>query len=631
MVTRPAPSERDKKRFQRALKAHEEGQYNEALQLFNKVRKSWGDDPDIWYLMSLSHGKMGQIKDVARVARNALKMDPNHYGALCSLANAQIALDDMDGALENYKKSLSINPDEPTVLDNYGRTLGALGRYDEAIEHFNTILKRNPDYAPAHASLAKAYNEGGRPQEAFDEYQIALQIDNRLADAHLGIAHLYTGLGELVRGEYHYNEAIRLYPDFTNAYIGLANVHRHRGHFDKALKVCERAEKISPHDPYILASKADTLQRMGNEEGAYKLLSALNEQNQMAPLAVDTFTRICRKFEVCDEAMELLELSIAAPSTDIMEKQMLRYAAGSLLDKQKRYDEAFEYFQSANEGGALAYNAENQRNIIEQVISHFSKEAMTSLPRAKTGSTRPIFILGMPRSGTTLTEQILSCHSDVYGAGELQYMKERTNEIKATQPSLDGMWATRMDKLTEAQMTGFANNYLDDISKLNSEAKHVTDKMPQNFMHIGLINLLFPEARIIHCRRNPLDNGLSIYFQNFLWSQTFANDLTSIGLYYNEYKRLMQHWEQVIDIPMLTVDYEEMIEDSEAMSKKILDFCEIEWQDSVMDFHNSKRAVATASFEQVRQPIYKTSKARWKNYEKHIGPLKDALSDPVTD
>jgi hypothetical protein len=231
----------------------------------------------------------------------------------------------------------------------------------------------------------------------------------------------------------------------------------------------------------------------------------------------------------------------------------------------------------------------------------------------------------MPRSGTSLTEQILSSHPDVYGAGELIFLKQVTAKIGKVEPGNGTYFTEKLGDMTEGELTAYANEYLERIRELNSDARFVTDKMPHNFQLVGMIALLFPGARIIHCARNPLDNGLSIYFQNFIWSHDYATDLAAIGRFYGEYERLMRHWEQVVDNPMLTVQYEDMIDDQEGMTRRLLEFCDLEWNASVMKFHESKRKVATASYDQVRQPLYRTSHARWKNYARHLGPLKQAL------
>ena len=225
----------------------------------------------------------------------------------------------------------------------------------------------------------------------------------------------------------------------------------------------------------------------------------------------------------------------------------------------------------------------------------------------------------MPRSGTTLTEQILASHPEVYGAGELGDIKTISRRLLETgtdlsKPGTDLSidYDSCIDRTDQAKLTELANSYLETLRGLNSEARYVTDKMPHNFQHLGLISLLFPEARVIHCRRNPLDCGLSIYFQHFIWTHDYANDLAKIGEFYTEYERLMRHWEAVIDIPMLTVHYEDMIEDQEDMTRQLLEFCELEWNDAGLNFHSSKRFVAAGSYDQVRQPLQHLV-TRWKN------------------
>ncbi len=627
MINRPAPNEKDKKRFQRAMQMHEEGKHKEAIRLFDKVRQSWGDDADIWYLIGLSHGKLGDIRQAKQTAKKALEMNPAHYGALCNLANAQMLSGEHREALRNYERSLAIKPGEPGVLESYGRALAAVGQNDKAIEHFSKSLEHNPNFAPGHTSLAKAYADEGQPEKAFAEYQKALQLDPSQADAHMGIGRLYTSKGDFSNAERHLQEALRLQSTLTDAYISLYSAHRYQGNYEKALEVIARAQRVEPNNPNLHAAKADILQRKGDIDSAHSLLQVLNKSGPMPPLGIDVFSRVCQKFDNCDDAMNLIETVVEAPRANITDKQTLCYAAGHLQDKLKQYDQAFEWFQAANEMIDISYDIEEQRTQINQLIKTYSKKAMANLPRSRTESRRPIFILGMPRSGTTLTEQILASHANVYGAGELGYIKDITNDAENIQTSTDGSLTIGLNHLDENKMTELANQYLQSISKLDSETPYVTDKMPHNFLRLGLINLLFPEARIIHCRRDPLDNGLSIYFQHFLWTHRYATNLENIGLYYNEYQRLMQHWQQVTDIPVLDVNYEDMIQEPEVAARRILDFCDLEWDDSVMDFHKNKRIVATASIDQVRQPIYSSSIARWKNYASHIEPLKTALSN----
>lgn len=619
------PSDRDKKRFQQAMEALNNGNPKQAVRLFDKVRKTSGNHPDIWYLMGLAHGKLGQLTEVKQVSLRALEMSPNHFGALCNLANALLTFGDEEGALENYAKAMKAKPGDPTVINNYGRALGLLGRREEAIEHFKAILEKNNNYAPAHSSMGRAYAEGGYPEKALKEYNAALALDSRLMDAHMGLGNLYAGLGGLHHAGRHYQAALEAEPRNVDARIGLGSIERYRGHFDKALKILADAEKYTPDTASLLACKADLLERMADYDGANKILTRLKKENRMNALAVSVYSHLCRRFDTCDDAIELLKESVEAPQHNIMEKQMLRFDIGNLLDRLKRYDDAFKWYKEANDTVAIESKIKKDEKYVDDLIGFFNKQAMPSLPRATTGSKRPIFILGMPRSGTSLTEQILAGHPDVHGAGELGDLKAATKAMEASLKKPSENYLQALSGFTADDMNVYAQKYLDAIAALDADAPHVTDKMPHNFLHIGVISLLFPEAKIIHCKRNPLDNALSIYFQNFSWTHDYAINLESIGKFYNQYDRLMKHWESVVDVPIMTVQYEDMVEDKAALSKKLIEFCDLEWNDSILDFHDSKRAIATASYDQVRQPIYKTSRERWRNYEKHIAPLIGAL------
>lgn len=619
------PSEEETKLFQQAMQALNNGRPKEAIRLFEEVQKAGGNHPDIWYLMGLAYGQQGEMAKVRQVSMRCLEVEPNHYGALCNLANTLMYFGDKEGALENYAKAMKAKPGDEMVINNYGRALDLLGRREEAIEHFEGILETNNSYAPAHASLGKAYVAAGYPEKALKKYNEALEIDGRLIDAHIGIGHLYAGLGGLAKAERHFQVAVEAEPRSVDAQLGLVAVTSYVGDFIKALDKLKEAEKHAPNSIDILACKADLLERIGDYDSSYKIVQRLKKENRVNAPAVIVYSHLCQKFDHCDDAIELLKRSLEVPQYNTGQKQTMRFELGKLLDKLKYYDEAFECYKIANGILNIDSKIEADRKYVDQLIGYFSEEALPTMPRANINTKRPIFILGMPRSGTSLTEQILAGHPDVYGAGELADLVSVTKQIGASTKKTCDSYLEALSGFSQADMNRYAQQYLDSVAKLDSEAAHVTDKMPHNFFHIGLISLLFPEAKIIHCRRNPLDNGLSIYFQNFTWTHDYAIKLDRIGHFYNQYDRLIKHWENVIDIPIMTCQYEDMVEDKVAMSKKLIEFCGLEWDEKILDFQDSKRAIATASYDQVRQPMYKTSRERWRNYEKHIQPLIDAL------
>jgi len=621
------PSEKDKQRFKKAMKALEGGKPGDAIKLFAKVRKSWGDDADIGYLEGLAYGKLGDLKSVIRVSERALKLDPNHYGALCNLANAQMGSGASEDALENYARALEINPNAPEVLNNYGRALSLLGRREEAIEQYEKALAVNPRHAPAYCALGKIFTEGGHPKQAIENFKKGLQLDPNLAEAHVGMGVINCGNGGLENAEYHFKEALRIEKNNSSAYIGLANVKRFSGDYEKGLAYLDQAKLIDNDNVAFSGLEVSLLEQKGDKEEAYDIINTLIEDGKMTAQVATVFSSLCRNYDRCDEALKFIDKFIEMPTTDTAEKQALMYAAGGMLDKSARYEEAMSYYKRANESVDISCNREAHTRYHNDIIECFTKTTIKDMPRATTGSSRPIFILGMPRSGTTLTEQILASHADVFGAGELHYIKQQENLIRGVNQAVKTNYCSKIRGLDQKTLTKYANTYLEKINKLDSKSRYVVDKMPNNFIQIGLISMLFPDARVIHCLRNPLDNCLSIYFQSFIWSHDYALDLSDIGFYYNEHDRLMRHWKEVADIPILTVQYEDMLQDQESMSRKLLEFCDLEWDESVLDFYKTDRNVGTASYDQVRQPIYKSSKERWRNYQQYVQPINNELPE----
>ncbi len=261
----------------------------------------------------------------------------------------------------------------------------------------------------------------------------------------------------------------------------------------------------------------------------------------------------------------------------------------------------------------------------DRLIATFTPEFFEAQTSPGSDSERPVFILGMPRSGTTLVEQIIARHPLAFGAGELMTRNRVTWTLPAALKS--GTTYPECAALMDERFTDeAANGYLKELRQLPDAAVRVTDKMPNNFRHIGLIARLFPRARIIHCQRNPMDICLSCYFLDFRGRLGFAYDLTHLGQYYRQYERLMAHWKKVSPIPILDVRYEDLIADSEAVSRRMIDYCGLEWDDACLAHDETERPVMTASHWQARQPIYKTSVERWRHYERHLEPLSRALA-----
>ena len=272
-----------------------------------------------------------------------------------------------------------------------------------------------------------------------------------------------------------------------------------------------------------------------------------------------------------------------------------------------------------------AYDPAAFEHLTGPQIDYFTRERVRAMPKATLRSDKPVFIVGMPRSGTSLVEQILASHPAVHGAGELDFIHHIWVGMLGMLGSNFGKYPKCLDNLTTEQVDGMADVYLSPLVAMKPDAVRITDKMPLNFLHLGLIASLFPSARIIHCRRDPMDTCLSCFMTHFNYPQPFQHDLEHLGHFYRLYEKLMGHWKTVIDLPMLEVSYEEVVADPEAQSRRMVEFLGLPWNDDCLKFHQTKRPCATASVMQVRRPVYGSSVGRWRHYEKHLGPLKSAL------
>jgi hypothetical protein len=292
----------------------------------------------------------------------------------------------------------------------------------------------------------------------------------------------------------------------------------------------------------------------------------------------------------------------------------------------KLHDEAFESYRCANKVIHRISDINYYENIHSELIDKVDRSFLDAVGSSNNQTSLPVFIVGMPRSGTSLIEQIISCHPDVFAAGELSDFWKIGNTISGAMNMLN--YTKNFSILSHEKLIEYSNQYLAIITKLAKGKIRVTDKLPHNFMHIGLIECLFPKAKIIHCQRHPFDTCLSIYFKNFNDNHVYAKNLEELARFYKKYIALMGHWHDVSSLPILTVSYENMVLDQEAETKKIIEHIGLVWSDKVLRHHESDRIIMTPSLHQASKPIYTESMFRWKNYRNHIQPLIDVLGDP---
>ncbi|MHB8743211.1 MAG: tetratricopeptide repeat-containing sulfotransferase family protein [Sulfuricaulis sp.] len=585
-------------------------------------------DVEGWFLLSAINGQLGRYESVVNCCAQILAQDPDHAGVYMHLGNAKSALHQVSEAIDCYREALVRRPKDPAVLASLGRALFETGELTEAEQHLRRALDIAPRSPDAHYTLANLLFTRGNLKEAIARYEMVIRLNPRLYHVYRQYAAVLQQIGDYGRSLEMYQQALILQPNDVESLRGMAESYLDDDNPKAAHDMYQRALTLDPTNLDAQAGLAKTYLRQGDFDRAYQWARNALDAGDVRPAVVLILAKTCKQFGTCDEALRLIKQLTSGENTSPGTRQALHFAAGEILDRQTKYNAAFDHFRRANELYGVTFDRAAHTAYIDGLIRTYSGELMKTLPRAAHGSQRPVFIVGMPRSGTSLVEQILANHPEIFGAGELKDIDviaaQLSKELRIAQPVHAGQ-----DRLTNARLDSLAASYLQRLQDLSPDATCVTDKMPHNFMHLGLINLLFPDARVVHCVRDPRDTCLSIYFQSLSPSHAYATDLADLGFYYQEYRRLMSHWRRVVDIKMIEVSYEELVADVEVVSRRLVAFCGLDWRSDCLEFYKSDRRVATASNNQVRQPVYTSSVGRWHHYAQHIEPLSQVLKNTV--
>ena len=555
--------------------------------------------------------------------RRALQLRPDDAGSHNNLGNALRGIGRLEEALASYRRAVELRPDHADMQSNLGNAYQSLHRSAEAVVCYQRALALDPTLVRAHGHLALALLALGRPEEALASSERALQLDPRLVEAHStrGIALL--DVGRIEDATAAFERAVALRPDYADAASNLAIALRLQGRADDAIARARSVLEMKPDSVATMIVMAEVHADKGEFREAEQMLRqaiALEPQN---PDAWACLAHL-RKMTADDEPWLATARRIAASSLTPRKEAMLRYALGKCLDDMNRYEEAFEQYQRANEiarAHRRSYDRARQKRLTDGLLETFSSGWIRHARTRGRASHKPVFIVGMPRSGTSLVEQILASHPAVFGAGELTFWQAGAARFERTrrQHAPDSPTA-------RAAIGELAQRYLQQLDALAPHALRVIDKMPDNFRHLGLIHAALPDGRVIHMRRHPIDTCLSIYFQDFKATLDYANDPGDLAHFYGEYVRLMQHWRSVLPPEvMLEVTYEELIQDPERGTRDLLEFLELPWEPRCLEFQQTRRSVLTASKWQVRQKISSTSIGRWRNYQPYLGELTSLI------
>lgn len=591
----------------------------------------------------------GRLDDAAASYRRALDLKPDNAGASNSLGAALLKLGHVQEALTFFRRALAIDPAFALAHGNLGYALQRLGRPDEALVSLQRAVGLAPDFAAAHTNLGNALRDLGRLDEALASHRLALKLkpefteaginlgnvlrdlgqseaavevfrrvlgsDANSAAAHGNLACALRDLGRTGEAEASFRAALRIDPQYADAHRNLGVVLRHQNRIVEAEASCLKALEIDPDLPAALLLIAELRAdkgRFAEAEALFKRVSAIDPNCAEAWAGISGL----RKMTVGDADWLAQVLRMVGQKLPAREEIPLRYAIGKYYDDVRDYAQAFANYRRANELTKQCIPKHDRRQLTETVNAYIRQFDSAWIGAARGGagaSPCPVLIVGMPRSGTSLAEQILASHPAVSGAGELPYWTM----------AAESYGAAPIDRAARDGLIGrLGQDYVQLLARLSPGAVRVVDKMPSNFLFLGLIHAALPNARILHMRRNPIDTCLSIYFQNFDVAHSYANDLEDLAHYFGEYSRLMQHWGSSLPKhAMMEVPYEGLVDDQEAWSRKMLEFIGLPWDDRCIDFRRTERSIVTRSRWQVRQAINRSSVGRWRNYREFIAPL----------
>jgi len=576
-----------------ALKLVNGNRLQEAKQAYLEITRRVPQDAAAWFMLGTVEGRLQNLPGAEAAMCNSLKADPNLAEAWLGLGQVLELQGRREDACNTYLKAIAQNPNLGDAHAALGHLYQAMGLHENAVENLSRAVNLGIRRPQVIWDLAEAHRGGGRFREALAAYRELLKNFPADAELHTKAAVMHYELTELDAAEQHYQQALQLNPDHLGAKLGLVDIWYLHREQDRALAAIQ---------PLFETHKDDF--------GVVLL-----------------YSRLCHLDGSCDRVIRQAEVLLKRPGLVAQAERLLCFDLGRLYDAKQKYDKAFAYYRRGNKFAAGHYDCEEADRTIAAIMSVYSPEAMTTTATVTTERHRPLFIIGMPRSGTSLVEQILDSHPEVHGAGELTDLINILRSYRESLADQEGV-THEAGLMTVDDLNAMAERYLERLDSVAAgDERYVSDKMPGNFLRLGLIHKLFPYARIIHVRRNPIDTCLSCYFQDFSGAHTYCYDLDDLVHYYKNYRRLMNYWRDHLPNPMLEVDYETLVAEPEAEVRRMLDFLELDWDDHCMQFYKNKRAVITSSHAQVQSPLYSRSIGRWHNYEKHIAPLIEGFAD----
>jgi tetratricopeptide (TPR) repeat protein len=608
---------------------------------------------------AVAHHRAGKLEEAEALYRKLLDAAPNHPQALRLLGVIETERGQATRGVELIGRAFPALSSIPDAHLDFGNALRLAGKSEQAVESYRRALALKPDHLVAHTRLAALLTELGRFEAAITHCQAAIAVERGFLPARVILAVALKGADRLPEAADAWREVIALAPDQAESYNHLALELADLGLFAEALYCHDRAVALQPDNPAFHCSRGHTLMHLQDGEkaaAAFRRVIALSPDSKPGWSGLGWALRVLGRFDEADacvkrlreidpadllsirhlpsagkrphDAAEIERLTLVVDAADSKADDRIAagFALGRMLDVAGRFDEAFSRYAAANalvrqtwSRNGDSFDAKSFARYVDRLMATFTPESLANAAASGNVSELPVFVVGMPRSGTTMVEQICASHSRIFGAGEL-------NDIPRIAIDLGRERGDESSKVAARRKA--ADAHILRLHRLGQGAVRVVDKLPDNILNVGLIAQLFPRARIIYCSRDARDISLSCYFQLFSdGAQYFSYDLADCGRRCREVQRLAAHWLRSRSLHMIEVNYENLVADLEAESRRLIEFLGLDWEPGCLDFHRTERTVATVSHWQVRQPLYSNSVGRWRNYEKHLAPLLAALND----
>ena len=601
------------------------GQLEEAVQVYHQALGINSDDADVYYYLGKVLTEQGKLEEAIQSYAKALEINPDLTAVYNNLGPVLQKQGRLEEAIQVYHRALEISPDDASTHNNLGNALKQQGRLERAIQAYHRATEINPDYVKAYNNLGLALQKQGKLEEAVQAYHQALEISSNDANIYNNLGNVLQEQGKLELAIQAYRFATEINPNYPQAYNNLGNIFRQQDRSEEAIQAYQQAIGIDAGDAEAHGNLGNLLRELGRLEPA---IQAYRKVLSINPNTVATHYMLAKTKEhgSYDHEVCAMEALLENPSITNLEKVDLYFALGKAFEDLTMYERAFNFFSIGNKTirGTIEYDISQDEDFFKRLMNTFSKPFLDRHSGCGFDDDTPIFILGMPRSGTSLVEQILSSHSKVYGAGELYDLRQT---ISTSNPKVaHHRFPDHLDQLDWNEFAQFGINYVKRLREYSHHAYHITDKIPANFLYIGMIKLILPNARVIHCQRNPIDTCLSCFKNRFALGHRFSYNLQELGKYYQLYKQLMSHWNDVLPDYIFHFQYEDLITDQEKQTRVLLEHCGLEWEESCLSFHQTERLVRTMSSPQVRRPLYGDSVGLWKKYENQLQPLISALT-----